>query len=103
MDLNGPMRLATGQLILYSGHTHDRAPLTEEVGFMLSREPEKALISWEPVSSRLITATFRTKQKRTLARFIVCYAPTNKASDEVKDHFHGRLKNVLGNNRPQRE
>ena len=99
----GQCRLATGELILYSGHTHDRAPHTEGVGFMLSRQAEKALISWEPVSSRLITATFRTKQKRILARFIMCYAPTNEATDEVKDQFYGNLKNVLGNNRPQRK
>ena len=31
------------------------------------------------------------------------YAPTNEASDEVKDQFYERLKGVLGSNRPQRE
>lgn len=38
---------------------------------MLSKLAEKALVSWEPISSRLITATFRTKQTRILARFIM--------------------------------
>ena len=70
---------------------------------MLSRQAEKALISWRPVSSRLITATFRAKQERILVRLIMCYAPTNEASDEVKDQFYGRPESVLGDNRPQRE
>ena len=35
---------------------------------------------------------------------IMCYAPTNEASDKlVKDQFYERLKGVLGSNRPQRE
>lgn len=33
----------------------------------------------------------------------MCYAPTNEASDEVKDQLYGRLKGVLGSNRPWRE
>ena len=40
----GQFRLATGELILYSGHTHDGAPHTEGVGFMLSKQAEKALV-----------------------------------------------------------
>ena len=36
------------------------------------------------MSSRLTAATFRTKQKRILVRLIMCYAPTNEASDEVR-------------------
>ena len=87
----GQLRLATGELILYSGHTHDGAPHNEGVGFMLSKQAEKALVSWEPISARLITATFRTKQTRILARFIMGYAPTNNAADETKDHFYERL------------
>lgn len=98
----GQFRLSTGELILYSGHTHNGAPHTEGVGFMLSRQAEKALIGWQPVSSRLMTATFRTKQKRILVRLIMCYAPTNEASDEVKDQFYERLSSVLGSNRPER-
>ena len=70
---------------------------------MLSKQAEKALVSWEPISSRLITATFRTKQTRILARFIMGYAPTNDAADDIKDHFYDRLRKVMGNNQPQRE
>ena len=54
----GQFRLATGELIFYSGHTYDGAAHTEGLRFMLSKQPEKALVSWEPISSRLITAVF---------------------------------------------
>ena len=90
----GQFRLSTGKLILYSGHTHNGAPHTEGVVFMLSRQAEKALIGWQPVSSRLMTATFRTKHERILVRLIMCSAPINEASDEVKDQFYERLKSV---------
>ena len=33
----------------------------------------------------------------------MCYAPTNDASEDVKDQVYERLKKVLGINRPQRE
>ena len=69
---SGQFCLTTGEIILYFGHAHDRAPHTEGVGLMLSREAERALISWEPISSRLITAIFGTKQKRILTRFLSC-------------------------------
>ena len=39
----GQFRLSTGELILYSGHTHNGAPHTEGVGFMLSRQAENSL------------------------------------------------------------
>ena len=99
MDSNAPHE----SCILHSGHTYNGASHTEGVGFMLYRQAEKSLISWQPVSSRLIATTFKTKQKRILVRLIMCYAPSNEACDEVKDQFNGRLKRVLGNNGPQRE
>ena len=38
--------------MLYSGHTHEGAPHTEGVGFMLSKQAEKALVSWGPIRSK---------------------------------------------------
>ena len=52
----GQSKLLTGELILYSGHSEANAHHTEGVGIMLSREAQKANISWEPISSRIITA-----------------------------------------------
>jgi hypothetical protein len=59
---SGQLRLASGEQILYSGHTEEGAPHTEGVALMLAPEAQRALIGWEPVNSRIITATFTTKK-----------------------------------------
>ena len=86
---SGCMRLSTGQTVLYSGHNHADAPHTEGVGFMLTKQAAKSLIGWNPVSSRIITASFHTKIGK--ATFIQCYAPTNEADDDAKADFYERL------------
>ena len=43
-------------IILYSGYSEANAHHTEGVGIMLSMEAQKELLSWEPISSRIITA-----------------------------------------------
>nr|KAG5703499.1 hypothetical protein BaRGS_020133 [Batillaria attramentaria] len=55
--------ISSGEQLLYSGHTEDGAPHTEGVALMLAPEAQRALIGWEPVNSRIITAKFITKKK----------------------------------------
>lgn len=43
----GQKRLASGELLLYSGHEEENAAHTEGVAIMLSRTARKALIGWE--------------------------------------------------------
>ena len=54
----GQSKLSTGELILYSGHAEINAHHTEGIGIMLSKEAQKVLISWDPISFRIITAQF---------------------------------------------
>ena len=56
----GQLRLSSGEQLLYSGHTEDGAPHTEGVALMLAPEAQRALIGWEPVNPRIITAKFMT-------------------------------------------
>ncbi|KAJ8356884.1 hypothetical protein SKAU_G00196780 [Synaphobranchus kaupii] len=62
---------------------------------MLAPEAQRALIVWEPVSSRIITAKFATKKSNIKLNIIQCYAPTNDAEDEKKDDFYHQLQTVL--------
>ena len=48
----GKTILATGEVVLYSGHQEEDCPHTEGVVFMMTKEASKALISLKPISSR---------------------------------------------------
>ena len=60
---SGELRLSSGEQLLYSRHIEEGAPHTEGVALMLAPEAHAALIGWEPVNSRIITAKFTTKKK----------------------------------------
>ena len=61
---SGQVRLSTGETILYSGHEGEDSPHTEGVALMLTKKAQQALVSWEAVSSRIITTKFRTKEEQ---------------------------------------
>ncbi|XP_019616159.1 PREDICTED: uncharacterized protein LOC109463754 [Branchiostoma belcheri] len=62
---------------------------------MLPREAQRALGSWEPVSSRIITAKFATGESKIHLNVIQCYAPANDAEEEKKDDVYHQLETVL--------
>ncbi|KAJ3586853.1 hypothetical protein NHX12_013245 [Muraenolepis orangiensis] len=93
---SGEEKLPSGQSVIYSGHEEDGANHTEGVAIMMTKETRKALIAWEPISSCLITASFRTNNRRVTAHRIQCYAPTNNAVDDVKARFYDSLNHLLG-------
>ena len=91
----GQLRLSSGEQLLYSRHTEDGAPHTESVALMLAPEAQRALVNWEPVNSRIITAKFITKRKDIKLNIIQCYTPTNDAEEEKKDKFYHQLQAVI--------
>lgn len=92
---SGEVKLASGQSIIYSGHEQEGAIHTEGVAIMMTKDARKALTAWKPISSRIISATFNTNNRRVKAHIIQCYAPTNDADDEVKARFYDSLNHLL--------
>ena len=75
--------------VLYSGgHKHEHG-----VGILMSREAAKSMISWEPVSNRIMTLRLRTRF--TCATIVQVYAPTDSAADSDKDVFYQQLDAVM--------
>ena len=91
----GQKRLATGEMLLYSGHEEENAPHTQGVALMLSKVARNALVGWESHGSRIIKASFKTKKEGILMNIIQCYAPTNDSNDDIKDQFYERLQSII--------
>ena len=66
----------SGDTIIYSGHEEGH-PHVHRVALLLTPEAAQALLSWEPVSLRPLTARFNPKGRKVTV--IQCYAPTNAA------------------------
>ena len=58
------------------------------VAIIMSKESANSLISWTPVSERIITARFNSRHIKTTV--IQVYAPHNEAPSEEKDSFYER-------------
>ena len=89
----GQATLATGEQLVYSGYEDEQHAHVEGVAFMLSKPAAKAMIEWNPVSPRIITARFNFKGSKVT--IINCYAPTNTATDDQKEEFYSSLQGVL--------
>ena len=89
----GRITLATGEQLVYSGLDNEQHTHTEGVAFMMSKLATKALIEWVPVSPRIITARFNSKDRKVT--LINCYAPANNTTDELKQEFFDSLQRVL--------
>ncbi|KAH9590469.1 Craniofacial development protein 2 [Schistosoma haematobium] len=90
----GQQRLNTREMLLYSGHEEENAPHTQGVALMLSKVARNALVGWESHGSRIIKASFKTKNEGITMNIIQCYAPTNDSNDDNKDQFYERLQSI---------
>ncbi|VDP04900.1 unnamed protein product [Schistosoma margrebowiei] len=87
----GQQRLASVELLLYSGHEEENAPRTQGVALMLSKETQKALIGWESHGLRITKVFFNTEKEGISMNVIQYYPPTNDYNEDVKDQFYNGL------------
>ncbi|XP_071153817.1 craniofacial development protein 2-like [Mytilus edulis] len=92
-NTSGMTNLNTGHTIIYSGNTKQNDPHEKGVGFLITKRSKTALLEWNPISPRIITARFNSRfQKKTL---IQVYAPTNGADDCEKEDFYHSLQTTI--------
>ena len=77
--------------VLYSGREDGRH--YQGVALFFSAHVARCLISWEPINERLLVATFKSGSAKLTV--LVCYAPTEAATDANKDVFYLLLQSVL--------
>ena len=82
--------LSSGHTIVYPGNPSKDDVHDKGVGFMLTKKATRALLEWNPVSSRIILARFDTKFQKTT--IIQVYAPTNNADEDEKQEFYNSLQ-----------
>ena len=87
MPGSGSMVLDDGCLLVYSGT--DDGHKRSGVGLCLSKKVKNSLISFTPVSERILTA--RLHSKHINISVTVVYAPTMSAIDSVKEDFYKEL------------
>jgi len=88
----GQTKLASGDTIIYSGQEEGQ-PHTHGVALLMRPEATQALLSWEPVSPRILTARFNSKGRKVT--IVQCYAPTNTAQLEDKENFFEQVQTIM--------
>ena len=84
----GRMKTQTGETIIYSGRTDGNH--SHGVAIIMKKGLEKSMMSWKPISERMIKARFHSKH--TNLTMIQCYAPTNESSKDEKEKFYEMLQ-----------
>jgi hypothetical protein len=91
MPGSGTDILDNGALFIYSGRTDGIK--RQGVGIALSKRVKNTLISYTPISERIITA--RLHSRHINISVVVAYAPTEDANDGVKDDFYQQLSDTF--------
>jgi hypothetical protein len=92
---NGSRRTETtnGSVFLYSGMPNADDDHIRGVGILVNKNIRGALLEWNPVSERIITARIQNKLRKM--SIVQCYAPTENTELSEKEAFYSLLDKTL--------
>jgi hypothetical protein len=90
---SGQTVTSNGNVFIYSGMSNISDPNMKGVGILLSKNIRAALLEWNPISERIITARVETKFRKMST--VQCYAPTEDAEPSEKEVFYSLLDRTL--------
>ena len=88
----GRTRLTSGDTIFYFEYKEGQ-PHMHGVALLMTPEATRALLSWDSVSPRIITARFNSRGRKVTT--LQCYAPTNTSSLERKEEFYEQIQATM--------
>ena len=89
---SGRTQLLSENTIIHSGQNEGQ-PHTHGVALLMTPEATRALLFWDPMSPRILTARFNSKSRKVT--IIQCYASTNVAAIEEKDKFYQQIQAAI--------
>lgn len=84
----GQKKLATGELLLFSGHEEANAPHSQGVALMLTKMAQRALIGWEAHG-----LPHNEQEDQHVYHPMLC--STNDSEEDVKEDFYNRLLTII--------
>jgi len=89
---NGEIKTQNGNFLTFSGVGED-IEHKSGVGILMSKEAQRSLMEWSPISERIILAHFKTKIRNLT--IIQCYAPTEMMDKDMKEKFYQQLHETI--------
>lgn len=89
----GETRTNGGKTFLHSGQVGEDAESRNGVGMLMTKSVQKSMLKWDPISDRLMWVKFKGKVRNITV--FVCYAPTELATQDIKDEFYSSLTREL--------
>jgi hypothetical protein len=90
---SGQIMTTDGKMFLCSGMLNEEDPHDRGVGILFNKDTKNALLEWNPVSGRIITAWVKTKYRKVT--IIQCCAPTEDGEPDEKESFYSLLDKTL--------
>jgi len=90
---SGKTETTNGNIFLYSGLPNADDDHIKGVRILLNKNIRGALLEWNPISERIITARIQTKLGKI--SIVQCYAPTENVELDEKEAFYSLLDKTL--------